>query len=134
MTSLADYLPPEIASQINPEWRKNEAAYWAERNQLLAMYEGQWVGYADGKVIASGNSPVAVFHTAESTGRNPFVTCVGHENEPCRMRRMTSAYDSSYPGEALPILSVEFRVTSGMGGVLLDRMIADTGADAGALP
>jgi hypothetical protein len=37
-------------------------------------------------VIAAGASPVAVFHAAEATGRNPFVTCVGREDEPTGMR------------------------------------------------
>jgi hypothetical protein len=31
MKSPADALPPEIARQIDPDWRKNEAAYWAGR-------------------------------------------------------------------------------------------------------
>src|SRR5438045_2092045 len=127
MKSLADGLPPEIAKQVHPDWRKNEAAYWAVRDQLLPQYQGQWIGFADGAVIASGTSPVAVFHAAEMTGRNPFVTCVGRENEPTRMRRASFAYDSSYPGEALPILTVEFRPVSGAPGVPLDRVIADTG-------
>ena len=134
MKSIADQLPPEIARQIHPEWRKNEAAYWAVRDQLLSRYQGQWIGFADGAVIASGTSPVAVFHAAEATGRNPFVTCVGHEDEPTRMRRASFAYDGSYSGEPLPILSLEFRSVSGAPGVPLDRIIADTGADAGALP
>ena len=99
MKSLADRLPPEIARQIRPDWRKNEAAYWAVRDQLLSQYQGQWIGFADGAVIASGTSPVAVFHAAEATGRNPFVTCVGREDEPVRMRRVSFAYDGSYPGE-----------------------------------
>ncbi|MFL5338614.1 MAG: hypothetical protein ACJ8F7_00470 [Gemmataceae bacterium] len=86
MKSLADALAPEIASQINPEWRTNESAYWAVRDQLLSQYRDQWIGFADGAVIASGTSPVAVFHAAEASGRNPFVTCVGHEDEPVRMR------------------------------------------------
>jgi len=68
MKSLADGLPPEIARQIHPEWRKNEAAYWAVRDHLLSQYQGQWIGFADGAVIASGTSPVAVFHAAEATG------------------------------------------------------------------
>ena len=109
MKSLADGLPPEIARQVHPDWRKNEAAYWDVRDQLLAQYAGQWIGFADGAVIASGTSPVAVFHAAEATGRNPFVTCVGHEDEPVRMRRVSFAYDSSYPGEplqSLPLSSV----------------------------
>src|SRR5207244_6780924 len=38
MKSLADALPPEIARQIHPDWRKNEAAYWAVRDQLLGRY------------------------------------------------------------------------------------------------
>ena len=134
MKSLADGLPPDIARQIDPDWRKNEAAYWAVRNQLLTRYQGQWIGFADGTVIASGTSPVAVFHAAEATGRNPFVACVGREDEPTRMRRASFAYDGSYPGEPLPILTLEFRPVSGSPGVPLDRVIADTGADASALP
>ena len=86
MKSLADQLPLEIAQQIHPDWRKNEATYWAVRDQLLQQYRGQWIGFADGVVIASGTSPVAVFHAAEASGRNPIVTCVGHEKEPTRMR------------------------------------------------
>jgi hypothetical protein len=95
MKSLADALPPEIARQIDPDWRKNEAAYWAVRDRLLHQYQGQWIGFADGAVIASGTSPVAVFHAAEASGRSPFVTCVGHEDEPTWMRRVSFAYDGS---------------------------------------
>lgn len=120
MQSLADQLPPEIARQVHPDWRKNEAAYWAARDQLLALHRGQWVGFADGAVIASGTSPVAVFHAAEASGRHPFVTCVGREEEPCRMRRASFPYDGTYPGEPLPMLAVEFRTTSGVTGVVLD--------------
>src|SRR5262249_54937001 len=134
MKSLADALPPEIARHIHPEWRKNEAAYWAVRDQLLSQYQGQWIGFADGTVVASGTSPVAVFHAAEATGRNPFVTCVGCENAPTRLRRASFAYDGSYPIEPLPILTLEFRPVSGSPGVSLDRVIPDTGADASALP
>src|SRR5438874_2347071 len=113
MKSLADALPPEIARQIHPDWRKNEAAYWAVRDQLLSQYQGQWIGFANGKVIASGTSPVAVFHAAEASAPNPFVTSVGREDEPTRMRRVSFAYDGSYPGEPLPILALEFRTASG---------------------
>lgn len=87
MNSLTDLLPPEIACQINPGWRKNEAEYLAVRDRLLGQYRDLWIGFDDGAVVASGTSPVAVFHAAEASGRNPFVTCVGREAEPCRMRR-----------------------------------------------
>src|SRR5215831_10189001 len=109
MKSLADALPPEIARQIDPVWRKNEAEYWAVRDRLLGSYRGQWIGFADGKVIASGTSPVTVFHAAEASGRHPFFICVGREDEPCRIRRVSFPYDATYPGEALPLTSVEFR-------------------------
>src|SRR6266446_677918 len=102
MKSLADGLPPEIAKQIHPDWRKNEAEYWAVRDQLLAQYKDKWIGFADGKVIATGTSPVAVFHAAENSGRNPYVTCVGRENEPVRMRRASFAFNTNYAGEPLP--------------------------------
>ena len=42
----------------------------------------------DKPVIASGTSPVAVFHAAEDSGRHPYVTCVGREDEPTHMRRV----------------------------------------------
>jgi hypothetical protein len=57
LTSIADRLPPEIARQIHPDRRKNEAAYWAIRDQLLDQYRGEWVGFADGMVIASAAAP-----------------------------------------------------------------------------
>jgi predicted aspartyl protease len=134
MTSLADQLPAEIASQIHPDWRKNEADYWAVREQLLGQYQGQWIGFADGAVIASGASPVAVFDAAEESGRHPFVACVGREDEPTRMRRVSYPYDASYPGEPLPVMEIEFRPSRGVSGVVFDQVIADTGADASALP
>lgn len=87
MKSSADQLPPEIARQIHPDRRKNETGYWIARDQLLAQYCDQWIGFADGLVIASGSSPVTVFHAAESSGRHPFFICVGREEEPCRIRR-----------------------------------------------
>jgi hypothetical protein len=134
MESIADQLPPEIARQIHPDRRKNEASYWAARDQLLDQYRGQWIGFADGMVIASGSSPVTVFHAAEASGRHPFFICVGREEEPCRIRRVLFPYHPSYPGEALPLINVEFRQASGLPGVVLDRVIPDTGADASVLP
>ena len=77
MKSIADQLPPEIARQIHPDRRKNEAAYWAARDQLLDQYRGQWIGFADGKVIASGTSPVTVFHATEATGCILFSSALG---------------------------------------------------------
>jgi hypothetical protein len=134
MKSLADGLPPEIARQIHPDWRKNEAAYWAVRDQLLGRYQGQWIGFADGRVVASGSRPVVVFHAAQQAAQHPFVTCVGREEEPFRMRRASFAYDTTYSGEALPVIRAEFRPVRGVAGLVLDRVIPDTGADTSALP
>ena len=68
MKSIADQLPPDIARQIHPDRRKNEADYWAVRDQLLDQYRDQWIGFANGGVVASGASPVAVLQAAEATG------------------------------------------------------------------
>src|SRR6266404_3345269 len=93
MKSLADALPPEIAQQIHPDWRKNEAAYWSMRDQLLNQYQGQWIGFADGAVIAAASTPLEVFLAVQRSGRHPFVIRVGHEDEPWyRMRRASFAY------------------------------------------
>jgi predicted aspartyl protease len=135
MKSLADALPAEIARRIHPDWRKNEAAYWAVRDQLLARYQGQWIGFADGAVIAAASTPLEVLLAVQQSGRHPFVIRVGHENEPWyRIRRASFAYDTSYPSVALPVVSAEFRSASGSTGLLLDRVIPDTGADTTTLP
>jgi hypothetical protein len=88
MKSLADNLPPEFAAKVSPEWRKNEVAYWAARDQLVPQYQDQWIGYADGTVVASGKSAVDVLHAARQVRRHAFVTCVGREYEPCQMRQV----------------------------------------------
>jgi hypothetical protein len=134
MKSLADALPPEIARQIHPDWRKNEAAYWAVRDQLLGQYQSRWIAFADGAVIAACKTSLEVLHMPGVVQRHPFVICVGREGEPYRIRRAAFAYDPAYPGQALPVLSAEFRPVSGSAGVVLDRVIPDTGADVSVLP
>ena len=134
MKSLVEALPPEIAQRIHPQWRKNEADYWASREELLRQYRGLWIGFSEGAVVAAGESPVEVFHTAHDLAKHPFVTCVGREHEPCRMRRVVFRYDTAYRGEALPVVTVEFRTEPSVPGLLLDHVIPDTGADATALP
>ena len=134
MNCIVDRLPPEVAQRVHPAWRKNESAYWARRESLLKEYEGQWIGFADDAVVASGSSPVQVLHAAQRSGRHPFVTCVGREETPQRMRRSAYNYDTGYPGEPLPRASVEFRSAAGVSGLRLDDAIPDTGADASALP
>jgi hypothetical protein len=125
MKSLADALPPDIAQQVHPDWRKNEAAYWAVRDQLLGQYQDRWVGFADGEVIAAAATPLEVFLAVQQSGRHPFVIRVGHEKEPWyRIRRSSFAYDASYPSAALPVVSAEFRESSGSAGVVLDRVAA----------
>ena len=135
MKSLADRLPPEIARQIHPDWRKNEAAYWIERNHLLPQYEGKWIAFADGAVVVAASTPLEVFLAIQSSQQHPFVIRVGHEDEPWyRIRRTTFTYDATYPGPALPVADVEFRPSSGASGLVLDRVIPDTGADTTTLP
>ena len=101
MQSLADGLPTEIVRQIHPDWRKNEAAYWAVRDQLFAQFHGQWIGFADGAVIVAESTPLKVFLAVQKTGRHPYVIRVGHENEPWyRIRRTRFAYDATCPDTA----------------------------------
>jgi hypothetical protein len=90
MKSLADGLPADIARQIHPDWRKNESAYRIVRNQLLGQYQGQWIGFADGSVIAAGSTPLQVFLAIKHSDRHPFVVRVGHEDEPWYRIRRTS--------------------------------------------
>ncbi len=134
MRSLLDGLPPAVAQRVHGDWRKNEAEYWAQREKLLVQYRDQWIGFAKGRVIVSGRRPVEVLHKAQQSGEHPFVTCVGHEYEPCRMRYTAFSYDTAYPGEPLPVLVAEFRKGPDIQGHAFERVIADTGADASAVP
>lgn len=86
MKYIADQLPPEIARQLHPDRRKNEVAYWAVRDQLLEQYRDQWIGFADGRVVASGTRAVEVLHASEATGLHPFFICVGREDQSVRVR------------------------------------------------
>jgi hypothetical protein len=135
MKSIADQLPPEVARQIHPNWRKNEEEYWATRDSLLPTYRGQWIAFADGAVIVATSTPLEVFLAIQHSERHPFVIRVGHEGEAWyRIRRTSFSYDTSYPSTALPVLSAEFRSASGTTGLVLDRVIPDTGADTTTLP
>jgi hypothetical protein len=135
MKSLADGLPPEIARQIHPDWHKNEAGYWTVRDSLLPDYRDKWIAFADGAVIAVACTPLEVFLAVKASEHHPFVIRVGHEGEPWyRVRRVSFAYDTAYASTALPVVSTEFRATSGGPGLLLDRVIPDTGADTTTLP
>ena len=82
MKSLADGLPPEIARQIHPDWRKNEAAYWLKRDALLSQYEGQWIAFAEGAVVVAARTPLEIFLAVQNSDDRPFVVRVGHEDEP----------------------------------------------------
>ena len=71
MKSLIDQLPPEIARQIHPDWRKNEAEYWAARDRLLGQYRDQWIGFADGRWVHAQRGvipPDEFIPLAENTG------------------------------------------------------------------
>ncbi len=99
MKSLADDLPLEMAKHVHPQWRANEEQYWKVRDQLLEQYKDQWIGFADGKVVAHGSIPVKVLHAAAQTGLHPYFVCVGREFEPIRIRRTVFPYDTKYPRE-----------------------------------
>ncbi|MCP4656162.1 MAG: hypothetical protein GY856_12180 [bacterium] len=118
MKSLLDGLPPEVARRIHPDWRKNETDYWVQRDRLLSQYRDHWIAFAQGSVIVSGTSPVDVLHDARQSAQHPYVTCVGHEHEPCRMRRQTFEYDTGYLNEALPLMNTEFRKDIDESGLL----------------
>lgn len=85
MERIVDRPPPETARQPHPDRRRNEEDDWAARDGLLDQYRDRWIGFAAGRVVASGTSPVAVFHESEATGMHPFFVCVGREEEPCRI-------------------------------------------------
>jgi hypothetical protein len=134
MKRILDRLPPDVASRVHPDWKRNEESYWARRETLLRQYEGKWIGFADDTVIASGDRPVQVLHAAQRTGRHPFVTCVGREDTPQKMRRSIYSYDTTYRGEPLPRVTVDFRAEPNGPGVRFEDTIPDIGADASALP
>src|SRR5262245_24373812 len=99
MQSLLKGLPPGIAEGSHPDCKRNEAEDWTRRADLLTRYRDQWVGFANGRVIVSGSSPVEVLHASQESGLHPFIACVGREHEPNQMRRSSFSYDTSYRNE-----------------------------------
>jgi hypothetical protein len=95
MRSLADGLPPDVLADIPKEWFDNEREYWKVQPEILADFNGQWIAFADGLVIASGPIPVDVYHAAAASKRHPYMARVGAEYEPTRMRRVTFAGSAS---------------------------------------
>jgi predicted aspartyl protease len=134
MITLADRLPAEIRNRLHPDWVRNEVGYWAARPQVIEAHNGRWVAFADGVVIAAGDRIVEVAHKAKQLGKHAYVTRVGFENTPQRIRRMAFAYDTNYQGEALPVISVRFAENRDEAGEHFDRVIPDTGADSSVLP
>lgn len=134
MKDILGGLPSAVAQQVHPDWKRNERSYWAKRESLRRQYEGQWIAFAGGAVVAAGSSPVHVLHAAQRTGTHPLVTCVGREDTAQRMRRSTHRYHLSYPGEPLPRAPVVFRPAAGAPGRTFEDTIPDVGADASALP
>ena len=99
MKSLIDELPAEIAKQIHPNMHANEAAYWVQRDQLSPLYRGQLIAFADDQVIAASESSVGIIHAAQRSGLHPFVTRVGRERQPFRVRSAVG-----HPMKLSPIL------------------------------
>ena len=48
------------------------------------------------------------------------------------MRRAAFTFDTAYPGQSLPVIRAEFRQSSGIAGVVFDRVIP--GREATRLP
>jgi hypothetical protein len=82
MASLLNGFPADVSRQVHPDWRKNEAEYWLERDRLLVQYRDQWIAFANGRVIVSSSNPLEVLEAAQKCQEHPFLTRVGHEKEP----------------------------------------------------
>lgn len=80
--SIADALPPDVARQVHPDWRKNEAAYWAVREVLLGPYQGPWIAFSDGAVIVVAAAPLDVFLAVNQLRTHPYIVRVGYESTP----------------------------------------------------
>ena len=104
------------------------------RDELLAQYAGQWVAFAEGRVVAAGRSAVAVTHEAGRTHPFAYEARCGHEFEPSRIRSAVFSYDAAYSVEAMPFFSAECRSELSSQWVALDRVIPDIGADNSVLP
>ena len=132
--SFASGLPPEVAAAVHPQWKGNERSYWEHRDQLLAEHRGHWIAYDSGEVVVSGDSPADVLHRSKQMARHCYLVRVGCEDQPCRMRRVTFAYDRSYGEEPMPVIELDFKKAVDGLSARFDRVIVDTGADASAMP
>lgn len=126
-------LPSEIAKQIDPAWRKTkqntgrcESGFFVvTRTNGSALRTAGWWR----RELARSR-----YCMPPRTRRAALLWFgVGREADPCRMRRSTFNYDSGIPASRCRSFR-EFRPVRGTPGISLTNVIADTGADASALP
>jgi hypothetical protein len=128
-------LSPKQQQMVHPDFLADEEAYAKMRASLLAQYRGQWVAVQGGKVIAAGNSLIAVMETASAGGGHPYIALVGAEDAAVfRVRRLVFAYDSAYQPFPLPRVSATFWNHALTHSKPYADVIPDTGADVSVLP
>jgi hypothetical protein len=132
---LVPTLPKPLRDAMPPEYLVNEAEYWQARDHLLAHFQGKWVAFHRGQVVAFGEDFVAVMDEAGQKGfPTAYIDKVGEEGTlEFRSRRVTFSYNQAYRPTALPQATVTFRNFLQSRQQSFTDVIPDTGSDLSAL-
>jgi hypothetical protein len=70
--------PREVVEQ---GFERDRQAYWAMRDELLAMYTGKWVAVHKGRVTAVGDDPLSIMEQALAEDGYAYTNKVGEEDK-----------------------------------------------------
>lgn len=107
---LVQQLLKSLLEAMSPDYLANEAEYWRVRDQLLLKYEGKWVAFDKGQVVAWGDDLMTVMNEAGQKGYSQaYIDKVGEEGElRVKCRQASFGYNQAYLPTALPQVAVTF--------------------------
>jgi hypothetical protein len=128
--------PLTIEGRLPNAFKEDEAFYWSQRNELMKLYRGQWIGVHNGEVLAHGDDLYEVTSQAfQRSNACAYINKVGEEHRlKVKIRRVTFDYDTSYIPFALPRARVVFSNFPRTKRMIREDVIPDTGSDVSCLP
>lgn len=132
MEKLSNRLPEQEKAHLHNDFLENEESYWRVRESLLSQHRGKWVAVRAGQVVAEADDVLTILDLAANLEGHPYIARVGDEGREFTIRSVF-LYDRGYQPFPLPRVRARFSGSDG-GGLTLEDVIPDTGADLSLLP
>lgn len=120
--------------ETQEQFKREEQAYWEQRDELMQKYAGKWVAIVGGEVVAVGDrmNKAAAEALRRTKSAVMFVTRVGQEDLEFRVREVTAGYFDYARDNPLPMVRAGVSDPWEAERVVATFMV-DTGADISVL-